>query len=201
MPRMAKPDWLKSGPRVFGYEPGWLWWAVLFAVVCGALFWGSNELQRRQKNLAYLQERATFHAQEKGLDQALLFAVIEAESSWDWRAESPLGAKGLMQVMPIALEEVKRTEDIGDGDLFNVDYNLHVGTLYLAGLLERFDGDVTLAVAAYHMGPTRVAKGQRKYPDLSSRDMVNKHGGPQTRAYVAKVLRLIEESASSTASD
>lgn len=187
---MADRSWTKNGPRVFGYEPGWLWWAVLFAALCGGLFWGSYELGRQQRNMAYLHERATFHAGEQAIDPDLVFAVIESESSWDWRAQSPLGAKGLMQVMPIALEDVKRLEDIDDGDLFDVDYNLHVGTLYLANLLDRFEGDVALAVAAYHMGPTAVSKGQRKYPDLSSRDMINQHGGPQTRAYVKKVLGL-----------
>lgn len=192
MPRMADPDWKKRGPKVFGYEPGWLWWAAVFVVICGGLFYGSMQLDTYQKNRTFLKERAAFHAEEQGLDVVLVNAVIEAESSWRWRAESPVGAKGLMQVTDIALADVKRLEDIEDGDLFDIDYNLHVGTLYLAYLLDRFDGDVALAVAAYHMGPTRVAKGQRKYPDLAPRDMIKKHGGPQTRAYVKKVLRLIE---------
>ena len=190
---MAERDWIKHGPRVFGYEPGWLWWVVLFVVTLATLIWASVQIRHNMHNLAYLQERASFHALQQGLDEPLVFAVIEAESGWDWQAESPLGAKGLMQVMPIALDEVKRVEGIEDGDLFDVDYNLHVGTLYLAYLMDRFDDDVALAVAAYHMGPTRVAKGQRKYPDLSPRDMIDKHGGPQTRAYVNKVLGLIEQ--------
>jgi soluble lytic murein transglycosylase len=177
---------------MFGYEPGWLWWAAVFAVICGGLYWGSFQLDRHEKNRSYLYERASFHANEQGLDSYLVHAVIEAESGWDWQAQSPIGAKGLMQVTDIALEDVKRLEGIEDGDLFDVDYNLRVGTLYLAYLLDRFEGDVALALAAYHMGPTRVARGQRKYPDLSSRDMIEKHGGPQTRAYVKKVLGLIE---------
>ncbi len=192
MPRMMDRDWKRRGPRVFGYEPGWLWWAILFAAVCGGLFWVSSELDRREKNRAYLEERAAFYAAEQGLDLTLVFAVIEAESSWDWRAESRVGAKGLMQVTPIALEDVKRLEGIAGGNLFEVDYNLRVGTLYLAYLLERFEGDVALAVAAYHMGPTAIAKGLRQYPGLSSREMIDKHAGPQTRAYVKKVLGLLE---------
>lgn len=192
MPRMADRSWTKNGPRVFGYEPGWLWWAAAFVVVCGGLFWGNREFGRQHRTTAYLHERAAFYAQEQGLEVSLVNAVIEAESSWDWRAESSVGAKGLMQVTDIALEDVKRLEGIDDGNLFEVDYNLRVGTLYLAYLFDRFDGDITLAVAAYHMGPTAVSKGQRKYPDRSSRDMIEKHGGPQTRAYVKKVLGLYE---------
>lgn len=176
-----------------GYEPGWLWWAAVLVVVCVGVFYVSLRLQSHQKNMVYLHERAAFHAAEQGLDVVLVNAVIEAESGWDWRAKSPLGAKGLMQVTDIALADVQRLEAIQAGNLFDVDYNLRVGTLYLAYLLDRFNGDVALAVAAYHMGPTAIAKGQRKYPDLSPRDMINKHGGPQTRAYVKKVLELIEE--------
>ena len=190
---MRSRNWIKRGPKVFGYEPGWLWWAVAFAAICGGLFWIGSELGQQRRTVAYLHERAAHHAQTQGLDILLVSAIIEAESSWDWRAESPVGAKGLMQVTAIALEDVKRLEGIGDGNLFDVDYNLRVGTLYLAYLLDRFDGDVALAVAAYHMGPTAVAKGQRQYPDLSSRDMIEKHGGPQTRAYVKKVLGLYEQ--------
>lgn len=190
---MRSTDWIKRGPRVLGYEPGWLWWAAVLVVVCVGVFYVSLRLQSHQKNMVYLQERAAFHAAEQGLDVVLVNAVIEAESGWDWRAKSPLGAKGLMQVTDIALADVQRLEAIQAGNLFDVDYNLRVGTLYLAYLLDRFNGDVALAVAAYHMGPTAIAKGQRKYPDLSPRDMINKHGGPQTRAYVKKVLELIEE--------
>ena len=190
---MRSKDWIQHGPTLFGYQPGWLWWLALLAIACGSLFWASVELNRQRQNMAYLKERAAFHATEQGLDEKLIFAVIQAESSWDWQAQSPLGAKGLMQVMPIALKDVQRLEDIDDGNLFDVDYNLRIGTLYLAYLLDRFEGEVALAVAAYHMGPTAVAKGQRKYPDLSPSDMINKHGGPQTRAYVKKVLKLIEE--------
>ncbi|MBX2851711.1 MAG: lytic transglycosylase domain-containing protein [Phycisphaeraceae bacterium] len=190
---MADRDWIKRGPRVFGYEPGWLWWAAVLVVVGGGLFYGSIQFDTQRKNRVYLEQRAAFHAAEQGLDVVFVNAVIEAESGWDWRAESPIGAKGLMQVTDIALQDVKRLEGIEAGNLFDVDYNLRVGTLYLSYLLDRFDGDIALAVAAYHMGPTRVAKGQRKYPDLSPRDMIDKHGGPQTRAYVKKVLKLIEE--------
>ena len=113
MPRMASKDWHRRGPRVFGYEPGWPWWAAVFVVVTGGLFYGSHQLDRHRRNLAYLHERAAFHAAEQGLDVALVFAVIEAESGWDWRAKSPAGAKGLMQVTAIALDDVRRLDGVG----------------------------------------------------------------------------------------
>lgn len=193
MLRMVESRWKKHGPSVFGYEPGWLWWAALLLVLLVGAGYLGKAIHRHLTIHRYIDERIAYHADAQGLDLALVQAVVEAESGRDWRAESPVGAKGLMQVTAIALEDVKRLEDIGDGDLFEIDYNLHVGTLYLAYLLERFEGDIALAVAAYHMGPTAIAKGQRKYPDLSPRDMIEKHGGPQTRAYVKKVLALIED--------
>lgn len=191
---MRSNDWIKRGPRVLGYEPGWLWWAVFVAVVCGGLFWASQELGQRQRTRAYLEARARFHAAEQGLDAELVFAVIDAESGWDWQAQSPAGARGLMQVTPIALEDVIRLDGIAGGDLFDVDDNLRVGTLYLAYLLDRFEGDVQLAVAAYHMGPTAIAKGKRQYPGLSSREMIDQHAGPKTRAYLDKVMASYEAS-------
>ena len=190
---MTQRDWMKSGPSVMGFTPGWLWWSAMLVVVMigGGLL--ARQVHRHLTIERYIDERIAVHASEQGLDLSLVHAVVQAESGRDWRAESPLGAKGLMQVTDIAHEDVKRLTDIEDGNLFEVDYNLRVGTLYLAYLLDRFDGDVALAVAAYHMGPTRVAQGQRKYPDLSPRDMIDKHGGPQTRAYVKRVLSLLEE--------
>jgi len=190
---MAQRDWIKHGPRVLGYEPGWLWWAAVLLVVLVASGYVGKAVHRYLTIQRFIDERIAYHAEQQGLDEVLVQAVVQAESGRDWRAESKVGAKGLMQVTDIALQDVKRLEAIDDGDLYEIDYNLHVGTLYLAHLMDRFDGDVALAVAAYHMGPTRVARGQRKHPGLSSRDMINKHGGPQTRAYVKKVLELIEE--------
>lgn len=183
----------RNGPRVFGYEPGWLWWAVLLIALGTCVFVIQYELDKRQRTRAYIDRRIVEYAKQQGLDLALVHAVVEAESGYDWRAESDAGARGLMQVTPIALEDVRQNHGIGSGDLYNVDYNLQVGTLYLKQILDRFEGDVSLAVAAYHMGPTAVSKGIAKYPELKPREMIDKHGGPQTRAYVAKVMKLYEE--------
>ena len=190
---MANRSWTKHGPRIFGYEPGWLWWAAVLVLVVGGAYVLLDELTTQQRSRAYINERIAHHAAEQGLDVALVSAVVQAESGFDWQAESGKGAKGLMQVTPVALEDVRQRFKIGSGDLFNIDYNLRVGTLYLAYLIERFEGDVTLAVAAYHMGPTRVAMGLKKHPNLTPGEVVAKHGGPQTRAYVKKVLGLIGE--------
>lgn len=190
---MRHRRWHRKGPKVLGYEPGWLWWAVVLLFVAGALYLWQDELSTRQRSAAYIDRRIAHHADQQGIDADLVRAVVRAESGGDWRAQSNKNARGLMQVTPVALEDVQRIADVGDGDLFDVDYNLHVGTTYLSHLLDRFDGNPTLAVAAYHMGPTRVSRGLSKYPDLPPREMVRRHGGPQTRAYVQKVLETYQQ--------
>lgn len=189
---MRDRTWCQRGPRILGYEPGWLWWAAVLVVVIAGLVFAGQHFKQTHRNRAYLEARAAHYADEQGLDLSLVRAVVQAESSWDWQAQSGKDARGLMQVTPIALADVRERFDVGRGDLFDVDYNLRVGTLYLAYLLKRFEGDVTLAVAAYHMGPTAVAKGLRENPGLASDELVKKIGGPQTRAYVDKVLGLYE---------
>ncbi|MEM6458137.1 MAG: lytic transglycosylase domain-containing protein [Planctomycetota bacterium] len=135
---------------------------------------------------ALIEDRAA----AAGLDAELVRRVVRAESGGDPRAESPRGARGLMQVTDITLRDVRqRNPELPGGDLFDADYNLTVGTTYLAYLLERFDGDVTLALTAYHMGPTRVRRVQRANPGITPAQLVARHAGPQTRAYVGKLLR------------
>lgn len=130
------------------------------------------------------------HARATGLDVDLVRSVVTHESGGDPQAQSNKAARGLMQITAITERDVlARNRDMVAGDLFDADYNVQVGTTYLAYLLKRFDGDRTLAVAAYHMGPTAIRRAMNADPALASIDLVQKHGGPQTRAYTAKVLR------------
>lgn len=84
------------------------------------------------------------------LDPALVKAVIHAESRFDPQAVSPRGAVGLMQIDPITVRE------LGIKDPFNPKHNIDGGVRYLKGLLETFEGDQRLALAAYNAGPNQV---------------------------------------------
>ena len=86
------------------------------------------------------------------LDPALVRAVIHAESGFNARARSQKGAMGLMQLMPATAREV------GVADARIPTQNIRGGAQYLAGLLARFKGDISLATAAYNAGPAAVAK-------------------------------------------
>ena len=128
-------------------------------------------------------------AEQTGLEVALIRAIIAAESSGRPHVESKKNAKGLMQITPIAEIDVLKHHSMVQGDLFSPDYNILIGTLYLQDLYNRFDHDLTLTVAAYHMGPTHVSRLRKEYPQLTSQQLIEQHANPTTRRYVLKVLK------------
>ena len=98
-------------------------------------------------------------AAETGLDPKLLHALVIVESAYEIRAISPVGARGLTQLMPATARE------LGVADAFDGEENLRGGARYLAAQIGRF-GDLRLALAAYNAGPNRVARLGR-VPDIS----------------------------------
>jgi len=97
-------------------------------------------------------------------------AVIQAESAFNPRAVSPKGALGLMQLMPATAEEY------GVSDAFNPAENIAAGVKYLKRLLDKYEGRVELALAAYNAGPGAVKKYGGKVPPYR-----------ETQNYVARI--------------
>lgn len=95
---------------------------------------------------AGLLQLAQATAERHQVDPALVHALIEAESSWDPQAVSPKGALGLMQLIPATAQR------FGVADPFDARQNLDGGVRYLRQLLERYNGDLQKALAAYNAG-------------------------------------------------
>ena len=121
---------------------------------------------------AHIKEVAARH----GVRADLVAAVIEAESDYNPRAVSRRGARGLMQLMP------KTAASLGVNDPFDPKANIEAGVKHLRAMMDRFDNNIPLALAAYNAGEVAVIKH---------------HGIPpyrETRAYVKRILKRLDRS-------
>ena len=110
------------------------------------------------------------HASRQGIRADLVRAVIQVESAFNPRAVSPKGAMGLMQLMPATAAR------FGVRDPFNAAENIRAGVTYLRQLLDRYDDNEQLALAAYNAGPGAVDKYGSKIPPYK-----------ETQNYVLKI--------------
>jgi soluble lytic murein transglycosylase-like protein len=99
---------------------------------------------------AKLLECIRVNAEKNGIDPLLVEIVIKHESAFDPNACSGVGASGLMQLMP------ETAQELGVTDLNDPEQNVAAGTKYLAQQMEKYDGNVQLALAAYNAGPGNV---------------------------------------------
>jgi soluble lytic murein transglycosylase len=144
--------------------------------------------------LEYGDQIRTF-AREAGVPAHLVAAVIRQESAFDPRATSPVGARGLMQLMPATAREIAKKEGVSywPDRLYDPALSVRFGAIYLGELLDRFDGNVELAIAGYNGGPNRIRRlWKESGPHAELDDFLETLDIDESRNYVKRVLVLAD---------
>ena len=97
-----------------------------------------------------IENAVQLYSNKYGVDSNLVKAIIKTESNFDPNVVSSAGAKGLMQLMP------ENCRDLGVEDPFNIEQNIEGGVKHIKEYIDRYDGDIEMALMAYNGGPTRM---------------------------------------------
>jgi soluble lytic murein transglycosylase len=134
-------------------------------------------------------------ARETGLPGHLIAGIIRQESAFDPRATSPVGARGLMQLMPDTAREMSHKVGVpyAPERLYDPQVSVRLGAVYFKELLDRFDGNVELALASYNGGPNRIQRlWTEKGPDAQLADFLETLNIDESRNYVKRILVLAD---------
>ena len=141
-----------------------------------SLLLGASGLAVASGNLAYNNIVVSASA-KYGYDPLLIHAIIQQESGHNNNARSGVGAQGLMQLMP------ENCRDLDVTDPFDIEQNIDGGTRHIKEYLDKYNGDVEMALMAYNGGPTRMAKrGVKSIDDIYKMPK-------ETQNYVPKVMK------------
>ncbi|PJG57579.1 transglycosylase SLT domain-containing protein [Aeromonas cavernicola] len=191
----ARAEWIHNLDRnpvaqriEFGHvalNQGWHEFAILASIRAEA--WDALELRFPKP---YKQTFSRI-AQERAVNMSLLYAISRQESALYPRAQSPVGARGLMQLMPATAKETAGKLGVPyrhEQQLFDPELNVRLGSAYLKRLLDVYNGNRILAAAAYNAGPGRVKRWRDQSPDKPMDVWVESIPYQETRNYVQNVL-------------
>ena len=124
-----------------------------------------------------IENAVQLYSNKYGVDSNLVKAIIKTESNFDPNVVSSAGAKGLMQLMP------ENCRDLGVEDPFNIEQNIEGGVKHIKEYIDRYNGDVEMALMAYNGGPTRMMnRGVKSMADIYKMPK-------ETQNYIPKVMK------------
>lgn len=133
-----------------------------------------------------------FYAEKHDIDPITLMSLARQESALDSEARSPVGARGIMQIMPTTAKYTAKKYKLsyqGSDDLYQVGKNIEIGSHYLDGLLNQYDNNRIFAFAAYNAGPNRVKLWrERTAGKLDAYAFIEAIPFKETRGYVQNIL-------------
>ncbi len=149
-----------------------------------ALFWGINY------PLAF-SDHVTKNAGDNNLPASLVYAIIRAESTYSPTALSPVGAVGLMQLMPATAAAVARGK-VDRSSLTKPELNIRYGAKHLKDLLVYHNNNLVLVIAAYNAGSGNVGKWEKRLGNMPREEFIENIPFAETKEYVKKVLTGME---------
>lgn len=176
---------------LFAFQKGWAHLSVVASILSKS--WDALNIRFPAAKPQLFYANADLYE----LDSSYIYAITRQESSFDEFANSPVGARGYMQLMPqtaketaqkIGMKDYQQRSQLTDGDI-----NVQLGTAYFDSLLKRYKGNRVLATAAYNAGPNRVDRWQgnkegRAEQALAMDSWVEAIPYKETRRYVKNVL-------------
>ncbi|MBX3170137.1 MAG: lytic transglycosylase domain-containing protein [Candidatus Eremiobacteraeota bacterium] len=190
-----RSGWKVRRPRdgkLSGKRHGFAWFRciclTLLLAALAAWAWPQPSVQRLRYPLLF-REVVLREAERAQLSPSLVAAVILQESEFHPAACSPVGARGLMQLMPETAEWIHQALELRPGkpDLLEPTTNVRLGSTYLNYLRERFDGQEVAVLAAYNAGPQQAQDWLNERP--GQRLGISDIPFAETRCYVEAVLQ------------
>lgn len=167
---------------------------IVFAFLIYYLFNINMDIKMARFPIKY-EDVVTKYAKTYELDPLMVYSIIKVESSFNEKAESNKGARGLMQITPSTGEwiaEKLKIEEFQSEDLFRPETNIMMGTWYINYLIKKFD-DINLVIAAYNAGPGSVQNWLSDEKISYTGEELNKIPYKETENYVKKFNNAYEQ--------
>lgn len=195
MMHAARREWQALLDRLANYQ------LQIAASIAAEWGWHDQAILTLGKAMAYddlllrfpvaFEDSLRKYAAHRSLDLAWMYALVRAESAFLSDARSVSGALGLMQLLPATARETAHRigfRTYANAYLLEADKNITLGSAYLKQMLERFDGNLVLATAAYNAGPNAVLSWLPRDACLTPEVWVEQIPYEETRKYVSRIL-------------